>query len=68
MNQCAEMDAMPIEKRHRALSFARAMTALEGLTAKEETEQNLLLWANGQKRFSDFYMRSLQAYHVVEGM
>jgi hypothetical protein len=68
LKQCAEMDAMPLEKRSGALSFARAMTALEGLSAKDETEQNLLLWANGQKLFSDFYMRSLQSYRVVEGM
>ena len=68
LKQCAEMDAMPLEKRTGALSFARAMTALEGLPAKDETEQNLLLWANGQKLFSDFYMKSLQSYRVVEGM
>ena len=68
LKQCSEMDAMPLEKRPGALSFARAMTALEGLSAKDETEQNLLLWANGQKLFSDFYMKSLQSYHVVEGM
>lgn len=68
LKQCAEMDAMPLEKRSGALSFARAMTALEGLPAKDETEQNLLLWANGQKLFSDFYMKSLQSYRVVEGM
>ena len=68
LKQCAEMDAMPLEKRSGALSFARAMTALEGLSAKDETEQNLLLWANGQKLFSDFYMKSLQSYRVVEGM
>ena len=68
LKQCAEMDAMPLEKRTDALSFARAMTALEGLPAKDETEQNLLLWANGQKLFSDFYMKSLQSYHVVEGV
>ena len=68
LKQCAEMDAMPLEKRFGALSFARAMTALEGLSAKDETEQNLLLWANGQKLFSDFYMKSLQSYRVVEGM
>ena len=43
LKQCAEMDAMPIDKRSDALSFARAMTSLEGLAAKEETEQNLLL-------------------------
>ena len=68
LKQCADMDAMPIEKRFYALSFARAMTALEGLSAKDETEQNLLLWAKGQKLFSDFYMKSLQSYRVVEGM
>ena len=68
LKQCAEMDAMPLEKRFGALSFARAITALEGLSAKEETEQNLLLWAKGQKLFSDFYMKSLQSYRVVEGM
>ena len=68
LKQCAEMDAMPLEKRSGALSFARAMTALEGLSAKDETEQKLLLWANGQKLFSDFYMKTLQSYRVVEGM
>ena len=68
LKQCVEMDAMPLEKRFGALSFARAMTALEGLSAKDETEQNLLLWAKGEKMFSDFYMKSLQSYRVVEGM
>ena len=68
LKQCADMDAMPIEKRYVALSFARAMTALEGLSAKDETEQNLLLWAKGQNPFSDFYIKSLQSYRVLEGM
>ena len=68
LKQCAEMDALPMEKRLEALSFARAMTALEGLSAREETEQNLLLWAKGEKKFTDFYMKSLQSYRVVEGM
>lgn len=67
LKQCAEMDALPMEKRRDALSFARAMTALEGLSAREETEQNLLLWAKGEKKFADFYMKSLQSYRVVEG-
>lgn len=66
LKQCAEMDALPVEKRSKALSFARAMTALEGLAAKEETEQNLLLWAKGESSFADFYMKSLQIYQVVE--
>jgi len=68
LKQCAEMDALPMEKRQDALSFARAMTALEGLSAREETEQNLLLWAKGEKKFADFYMKSLQSYRVVEGV
>lgn len=68
LKQCAEMDALPMEKRKDALSFARAMTALEGLPAKDETEENLLLWAKGEKKFADFYMKSLQSYRVLEGM
>ena len=64
--QYAEMDAMPMEKRQEALSFAKAMTALEGLLAKEETERNLQLWAKGEKRFMDFYMESLQSYSVID--
>ena len=68
LKQCADMDALPMEKRLDALSFARAMTALEGLSAREETEQNLLLWAKGEKKFADFYMKSLQSYRVLEGM
>lgn len=60
------MDALPMEKRKDALSFVHAITALEGLPAKEETEQNILLWSQGQKRFTDFYMKSLREYHVLE--
>ncbi len=68
LKQCVEMDALPMEKRQDALSFARAMTALEGLSAREETEQNLQLWAKGEKKFADFYLKSLQSYCVLEGM
>jgi len=66
LQQCAEMDAVPIEKRQNALSFAKAMTALGGLPAKEETEKNLQLWAKGEKRFVDFYMKSLQSYSIID--
>ena len=66
LQQCAEMDAVPIEKRQNALSFAKAMAALEGLPAKEETEKNLQLWAKGEKRFVDFYMKSLQSYSIID--
>lgn len=68
LKQCAEMDALPMERRQDALSFARAMTALEGLPAKEETEQNLILWSRGEKMFADIYMKSLQSYRVLEGI
>ena len=67
LQQCAEMDALPLEKREDALAFAKAMTALEGLPAKEETEKNLQLWAKGEKRFADVYMKVLQGYSVIEG-
>ena len=66
LQQCEEMDALPIEKRKDALAFARAMTALEGLPVKEETEKNLQLWARGEKKFADFYIKSLQSYHVLD--
>ena len=68
LKQSAEMDALPMEKRQDAVSFAKAMTALEGLPAKEETEQNLMLWARGEKMFADFYMKALQSYRVLEGI
>ena len=68
LKQCSEMDALPIEKRHGALSFARAMTALEGLPASEDTQRNLMLWMNGEKHFADFYMNALQRYRVLEVM
>ena len=66
LRQCADMDALPISKREKALSFARAMTALEGLPARETTEENLQLWAKGEKSFADFYLPALQDYRVME--
>ena len=67
LRQCADMDALPISKREKALSFARAMTSLEGLPVKETTEENLNLWAMGKKSFADFYIPALQDYRVMEG-
>lgn len=66
LRQCSDMDAMPISKRSNAISFANAMTALEGLPAREETEQNLKAWAAGHKSFADFYIPALQDYKVME--
>lgn len=66
LRQCADMDALPISKRNKALSFARAMTSLEGLPAREITEENLKLWAKGEKSFADFYLPALQNYGAME--
>lgn len=66
LRQCADMDALPLSKRNKALSFARAMTSLEGLPARETTEENLKLWAKGEKSFADFYLPALQDYRVME--
>lgn len=66
MRQCAEMDAMPIAKRAEALSFASAMTALEGIPAQKDTDKNLKAWAAGEKAFADFYIPTLQRYGVME--
>ena len=66
LRQGAEMDAMPLSRRTKALSFIQAMTALEGLPSPSETEENLRGWAAGNKRFSDFYLKALQQYHVLE--
>lgn len=66
LRQCADMDALPISKRDKALSFARAMTSLEGLPAREATEENLQLWAKGEKSFADFYLPALQNYRIME--
>ena len=68
LRQCADMDAMPLSKRPQALSFATAMTALEGLPAQAETERNLLAWSKGEKSFAEFYLPALQRYRVMEVM
>ena len=68
LKQCAQMDTLPIEKRQEALLFSGAMTALEGLSAKPETDRNLQLWARGEGSYTDIYMKALVQYRVVEGM
>lgn len=68
LKQCAEMDALPVAKRQEALRFSDAMTALEGLCAKPETDRSLQLWARGEGSYTDIYMKALVHYQVVEGM
>lgn len=68
LKQCAQMDALPIEKRQEALLFSGALTALEGLSARPETDESLRMWAKGDESYTDIYMKALIQYQVVEGM
>ena len=68
LKQCAQMDALPVAKRQEALQFSGAMTALEGLSAKPETEESLQLWARGEGSYTDIYMKALVQYRIVEAM
>lgn len=63
--QCAEMDAMPIHKRSKALSFSKAITDLEGLPTRCETEENLQQWALGHKSFSEVYLPALTLHQII---
>ena len=63
--QCAQMDAMPISKRSKAVSFSKAITDLEGLPATSDTEENLLQWANGHKSFAEVYLPTLNRYQLI---
>lgn len=67
LRQCADMDAMPVSKRSESMAFSNAMTALEGLPAKEDTENHLRSWASGQIPFADVYLPVLKRYGILEG-
>jgi len=66
IRRCAAMEAMPVEERKKSLSFGSAMTALEGIPASEETDINLLRWANGDFSFQDSYLNTLRTYDLAE--
>lgn len=68
VKQCAVMDALPLTRRPQALSFAKAMTALEGTPAQPETEIDLQLWAAGEKSFADIHMKALSKYGIVKNL
>lgn len=68
LRQCADMDAMPVAKRKDVLSFAVAMTALEGIPAQKGTDSNLNAWVKGEKAFADFYIPTLQRYGIMESI
>ena len=68
LKRCFLMDSMPAEMRKKSLEFGSAMTALEGLPASADTEENLARWADGEYSFKDGYMQTLGKYNLIGGM
>lgn len=66
LRQCSQMDMLPLPQRAKALSFAKAMTSLEGLPASPKTENGLERWAKGEARFADVYLPALKSYRILE--
>ena len=48
---CAGMDELSVAEKEKAISFGRAMTALEGVSVSLKTESDIHLWVNGEKSF-----------------
>ena len=66
LKRCSLMDSMPVAMRKKSLEFGNAMTALEGIPASEDTENNLSLWAAGNYSFKDSYLQTLAKYRLIE--
>ncbi|WP_308588787.1 hypothetical protein [uncultured Oscillibacter sp.] len=64
----AKMDALPLPQRKKALSFASAMTALEGLPARTQTDAFLERWSYGEASFRDYYLTTLREYRLLEAL
>ena len=64
LDQCAMMDALPLAERKQSVLFSNAMTALEGIPARELVKQSLQDWVNGIKNFSECYLSLLVEYHL----
>lgn len=66
LKHSAQMDALPLPQRKKALSFASAMTALEGLPARAQTDALLERWTCGEASFRDYYLTTLRDYRLLE--
>ena len=66
LKHSAKMDALPLPQRKKALSFASAMTALEGLPARAQTDALLEQWSRGEASFRDYYLTTLREYRLLE--
>ena len=65
LRRCAAVETMPLEERAKSLAFGSAMTALEGIPLSRETEQNLSRWIEGDIRFLESFLNTLQTYHLA---
>ena len=59
---CEGMDALTLEEKERCLLFAKAISAIEGLTISTELEQQLEKWKNGEIAFYQVFEDSLKKY------
>ena len=66
LKQSSQMDILPLSNRKNALSFAEAMTAIEGIPASNDTNANLSKWADGLMSFKDIYIQTLEKYNMIE--
>ena len=62
--RCVKMDALPKARRQASLSFAGAMTALEGVPASGSVDEQLGKWALGEQSFSKSYKSTLKKYNL----
>lgn len=68
LKHSAKMDALPLPQRKKALSFASAMTALEGLPARAQTDALLEQWSRGEASFRDYYLATLREYRLLKAL
>lgn len=66
LKRSTEMDMLAPNSRKRALGFADAMTALEGLPVSKDTRNSLEQWSEGRQSFLDGYIQTLAKYHMNE--
>jgi RNA-binding protein YhbY len=66
LRRCSLMDSASIEERKKALSFGKAMNAIEGLPVSSDTDKSLNSWAIGEGSYRDGYLSVLAKYGALE--
>lgn len=59
------MDSLTKKERYESLTFADAMTAVEGVPASRETDNELTLWAESKQTYQDACIHILKQCGVV---